>query len=909
MLKWVPALASLLAGGIGLLGVLRHWPPFPRFIAIAPQLQGIKFNTALSLIALAVALAAARSDSTSARRWSRVAFALIPIFFGCASLAEYVLGIDLKIDELFVRDIVPGYSVPGRMGFNTAACLVLLGPALILSSYARSYLAPIAVVVAGAIAIFSLSGHAFGLDASMRVALLGEMSLLTATAILLLCIGVLSLPATTQILQQVVLPTRFLLAGFVSLMLLLAATAWLYLYLASAAVRLAAQAFSVESTPISNDIAVSLDHATQTLLGARGLFAASRSVSRADWHEYVVSQELAGPQGTMGVGFSEWIEPNRLASHERQVRDEGFHEYQVRPAGVRSAYTAILYLEPFSGQNLRAFGYDMYSDPVRREAMDKAMVTGMPALSAPVQLIQNDAGDTQPGILIYVPVYSRVDAGGARRFLGFAYSPVRVADLARDAVAYVQEQYPRIGFEIVDAAAADRPMFEFPNAGALGSRSLYKSRTILPLGQRHWIVNFYSLPSFESAYRSLGPVVGLYSGISLSVAIVTLAFLLLGYRSKARTLTHRSAELVYQLALNRAVTDQMADPVFLMDLDGRVTFPNAAVERHFGFARAEIHGCPLHGTIHHHHADGSDFPEEQCPIMQSLRGEPLINYETVYLRKGGDRMNVVVSATPLYMNGTQAGAVIVAHDITERKMAEEALIRSNQELQRFAYVASHDLQTPLRSIASFTQLLEDSLHERAKPRELDWMGRIVQNTRKMERLIASLLEYARVGASTRAFVDVDLNRVVANVLETMQPQLLECGAEIVADKLPVVHGEPTQLAQLFQNLIGNAIKYRSALPPQIEIRAEQCGSERCISVKDNGIGIDERFREQIFEPFKRLHTDRHYMGTGVGLAICRRVVERHGGRLWVKSKRDEGSTFYFTLPMHASHAFPARAAS
>jgi PAS domain S-box-containing protein len=901
--RLLPLAAAGLAGGIGVLGVLRHIAALSGLVATLPALQWMKFNTAMCLISLATAVAVLPRRGAQPWRALYIALAAFPIVLGLATIAQYLFSIDLQIDQLLIRDDVRGYPIPGRMGINTAVCLILLGSSQLLIERARlQWLAQLAALIAASQALFVVVGHAAGMDELHRVELIGLMSLPTAVAILGLSLGLLCIPTITGVLQKLDLPVRVVSIGLVALIALLAITAYIYFHLAMTALRGAEQAFALESTPVANAITAYVDRASQTLLGARGLFAALGDVSREQWRKYVAAQKGAPTPGIMGVGFSEWIEPGRLISHEQKVRAEGFPGYQVNPSGVREVYTSIVYLEPFEGQNLRAFGYDMYSDPVRREAMRRAIGTSRPTMSAPVQLLQNDAGDTQPGFLIYVPVYAWLGADeDSRQLLGFAYSPVRLADLVLAAVKYVHQARPRIGFDLADAAAPDAVLYRFPQGWPLTSAPMFESRTYLHVAQRDWVLHFYSLPQFELANRSLGAIAALYAGTLLSVALVTLAFLLVGYRNKARALAVRTDELGYQLALNRGVTEQMADPVFVIDLEGCVTVANAAAEEQFGYSREELQGRPLQGTIHHHRQDGSACPRGECPIARSLVEDALLNHEMVCWRKDGRAMNVLVSATPLYTSGRRTGAVVVTHDITTRKLAEESLLRSNQELQRFAYVASHDLQTPLRSIASFAQLLQQALGSRIDARETDWLQRIVNNIRKMQRLIESLLAYARVSVASTS-LRTDLNETVNSVLDLLRPAIVEHGATVSVAPLPVVQGNPTQLAQVFQNLIGNALKYRSRRPLHIDVGAELRGSEYYFSVRDNGIGIRSEFHEQIFEPFKRLHTERTHAGTGVGLAICRRAVEQHGGRLWVESEPGVGSTFWFTLPAHPGEA-------
>jgi PAS domain S-box-containing protein len=243
----------------------------------------------------------------------------------------------------------------------------------------------------------------------------------------------------------------------------------------------------------------------------------------------------------------------------------------------------------------------------------------------------------------------------------------------------------------------------------------------------------------------------------------------------------------------------------------------------------------------------------------------------------------------------------------ERKRMEGALEekareleRSNQELEQFAYIASHDLQEPLRMIASYTQLLERRYKDKLEPDALQFISYAVDGASRMQTLINDLLAYSRVGTRAKAFVSIDCGEVVKKALKNLEIAIEESSAKISVGELPQVLGDATQLTQLFQNLVGNAIKFRGDKPPVIQISAtpetEGAAPVWHLSVHDEGIGIEPQYFERIFVIFQRLHTREEYPGTGIGLAVCKKIVERHGGRIWVESESGKGSTFHFTFP-------------
>jgi light-regulated signal transduction histidine kinase (bacteriophytochrome) len=248
-------------------------------------------------------------------------------------------------------------------------------------------------------------------------------------------------------------------------------------------------------------------------------------------------------------------------------------------------------------------------------------------------------------------------------------------------------------------------------------------------------------------------------------------------------------------------------------------------------------------------------------------------------------------------------ALAYADQMNQELQVEKSLLEnSNQELEHFAYVASHDLQEPLRMVSSFLQLLQRRYSAQLDEKANRYIAQAVDGSVRMKGLILDLLNYSRVGASQEMQL-IDCNAVLQQVLKTLDGHIEEANVLVTYDKLPTAMADEGQLGQVFQNLIGNAIKFQRDVRLQIHIGVEEDASEWVFRVVDNGIGIDEAYVERIFVIFQRLHTREEYPGTGIGLAICKKIVERHGGRIWLTSEVGEGTTFYFSLPKeHANHA-------
>jgi len=245
---------------------------------------------------------------------------------------------------------------------------------------------------------------------------------------------------------------------------------------------------------------------------------------------------------------------------------------------------------------------------------------------------------------------------------------------------------------------------------------------------------------------------------------------------------------------------------------------------------------------------------------------------------------------------------LLRQEITLRQQAEQALQKANQELaqsnaelEQFADVTSHDLQAPLATITTYAQLLEQRYENQLDTQSNQYIQHIVNGCSKMQNLIEDLLEYSRVSKNQKPLEPVDFNSILTIVCHNLESTIRKSQATIVYHNLPTIIADNYQLVQLFQNLIDNAIKSRREEPPKIEISVESRENEYLFAVKDNGIGIDSKSFEEIFQIFQRLHTSEEYSGTGIGLAICKKIVEFHGGRIWVESQLGEGTTFYFTI--------------
>ena len=363
--------------------------------------------------------------------------------------------------------------------------------------------------------------------------------------------------------------------------------------------------------------------------------------------------------------------------------------------------------------------------------------------------------------------------------------------------------------------------------------------------------------------------------------------------------SHRLAPITAARAAQEIV-HTMADALFVIDANGSIRVINDAVYALFGYRESDLIGRSI-DRLEETHAD-----ETISRTLRDLaRRGPIRDQERILRRIDGQGVNVSVSISPIGEDEAQEGAVVIARDIRERKRAEEdlrtALTRlehSNRELEDFAYVASHDLQEPLRKIQAFGDLLK-SKHAEALPEQArDYIERMQSAAKRMQILINDLLSFSRVTTKAQPFVEVDLAEIAREVAHDLELRAHDSGGHVVVGELPVIDADPLQMRQLLQNLAGNGLKFhRDGVPAIVEIRGNVDDGHCRITVSDNGIGFDEKYAERIFTMFERLHSRDKYEGTGIGLAICRKIAERHGGEIRAHSQPGHGATFVVTLPV------------
>ena len=349
----------------------------------------------------------------------------------------------------------------------------------------------------------------------------------------------------------------------------------------------------------------------------------------------------------------------------------------------------------------------------------------------------------------------------------------------------------------------------------------------------------------------------------------------------------RRAEAAAELMA--AIVESTDDAIVGADGVGRITHWNPGAVRLLGYEREEIVGQYVRTLVR-----DEDFESQNARFSRVLSGELVERIETQWVRKDGVLLDVVLTASPLRdRSGEVVGASAVVHDITARKRDEAELRRSHAELERFADIAAHDLREPLMAITQLTSLLERGVDSQRE----EIVTHLRAAAQHGSRLVDGLLDLARVGRGAPPAQPVDLRRVMEGLLDTLAPQIEAAGARVEVGPLPTVLGVEGELARVFQNLLANALKFRGDAPPVVAVSAARSPREWTLTVADNGPGVSERNRDRIFELFARGQVDGQAPGTGLGLAVCRKVVELHGGRIWVEPAPGGGSAFRMTLPV------------
>ncbi|WP_228289757.1 CHASE domain-containing sensor histidine kinase [Shewanella cyperi] len=631
----------------------------------------------------------------------------------------------------------------------------------------------------------------------------------------------------------------------------------------------------------------------QVLRSGIGLFMSSHEVSRDEWRIYVQNARLQQYYpGIQGLGYSVILTKDQLANFIASVRAEGFPDFKVYPEGDRPIYHSILYLEPFDWRNQRAFGYDMYSEARRKEAIDRAILTGNSAVSAKIVLVQETARDTQAGFLMYLPLYDNV-ASVERRAKGVIYAAFRMQDLINGIIG---EDFERLVLSIYDGEEQTAANLMFTNDPDPDNPLSYRQLRTINVGGHNWLLQVGSRTDFVSEQEYVQSLLMLFL---VAIFLLLLLYFLLN-NAKAR---HQESLFATEILSNekrfRLVIEASPCALIMTDTRGLITLVNAHTEQLFGYARDELLGRSVNVLLpdvlqqqHEEHMRG--YLANPIAKKMSLRDE-------LFGRsKDGRRVPIEVGLTPVHFaNGISVLATI--NDVSERRRIEEQktkhtreLERINKELDSFAYIASHDLKSPLRGIEQLAEWLNEDLADNASENARKYLKLIKSRIQRMAMLLDGLLAFSRIGRIEAELNQVNCADLISETFNLVAPP--EGFSLTLEGMVPNFITARVPLEMVFRNLFANAIKHHDLPQGHINVTWALDGEMIRFCVTDDGPGIQPQYHDKVFAIFQTLKPRDEVEGSGLGLSLVKKAVEHYGGRVWVESE-GRGTSFFFTWPL------------
>ena len=640
----------------------------------------------------------------------------------------------------------------------------------------------------------------------------------------------------------------------------------------------------------------------QVLRGCAGLFATSGSVGRSEWVAYVETLRVTeNYPGIQGLGFAQRVTAAGKPEHEAFIRAQGFPGYAIRPAGERAEYVPAIYLEPFTGRNMRAFGFDMLSEPERRATLLRARDTADISISNKLTLVQEPERDAQAGFIMVLPVYPRNtdlsrQENRRAKLAGYVYSPFRADDLMRAILGDLRD----VRVRIYDRAGDDEEslLYDSHKTPVASGAPEYTAVDSVSVRGHTWLLRVTSLPAFESSIDRSEPWTVLASGIAISLLLLAIIWSLATLRAHSLTLAHRMTNELRESREQLSLALEGSDLAFF---DWHIGTGAVVLSARW----AEMLGeAPRPTTTTMDALSSLVHPDDLARLRQLLRamlGGVSESYEMelrvrdsrrewLWILLRGKVTERNVAGKPLRVTGTNA-------NITQRKMVE----RMKEE---FVSTVNHELRTPLTVIIGSLAMLKESLTG-IPPDQAMMLDMACQNSARLKALVNDILDLEKVVLGVMQF------RMEAVPLGPFLQQALELN-RVYADRFKVryeLHGpmpavalaaDRERLLQVMTNLLSNAAKF-SPEGDAVVVKAAADGNVARVSVSDNGSGIPEEFRHRIFGKFAQADgsNTRHQEGTGLGLAISKSIIEHMGGRIGFDSEPGRGATFYFELPCTA----------
>tara|TARA_R110001592_G_scaffold16881_9_gene71583 strand:+ start:6304 stop:9144 length:2841 start_codon:yes stop_codon:yes gene_type:complete len=890
---------ALLSIALGLTVMLGWHIGSSALIQVFPTMAPMQYNTALGFLLSGAGLL----EIVRERRQLGGFLGGLTFLIGILTILQYMAGFDLGIDRLFIEpEITTKTSHPGRMAPNTALCFTLSGLVLMLSGFKRALIFSLSITIF-AMAAITLLGYMLNTEGVYGWGNLTRMALHTASGFVILSVGFM----TFSLLKNEDKTYDFWNLAPFSIATIVAVLSLFSWYTVE-------ESMSARNQEHFNEVVTDTQDVLkdryilyeEALRGGLGLYYASLSVERGEWKRYVEALQIEETlPGINGVGYIDYVWDKDLTAYLKRTRADQAPNFKNHPETEYPDKFIIKFIEP-SKRNAAAIGLDIGFEKNRREAAERARDSGMPALTEKILLVQDQK--KQAGFLYLIPVYDLKHTPPTieerrKHIQGWVYAPFIGSNFLSGLNKINNNE---LDFSVYDGTEISTESLIYSNdedvTRAAKSDLLY-GETQLKFAGRAWTILWRANDHYQTPSNNyLGGVILMF-GLTFALFIYFTLMRLVNSRDIiAERVREQTKELKTASDFKILVANNIPDFIFVKDAEFRIVEANNSfLSLYPEDVRKTVLGTTTLESYEKKDADEFLVNDRKAFDEGSSEAEEEITFPN------GDKR--VLFTKKVRFENTKGETFIlgISRDITDAKKAQEQILksnveleRSNTELERFAHIASHDLQEPLRKITSFIDQLDNHLGIQLDDDARLYMDFVTSGAERMQALIKGLLQYSTLTKSEADIQKLDSAEVLTLAIDNLSYKIAENEAKITAENLPKVYYDKVMLTQLFQNLISNAIKYRSKQAPEIVISAKKLSEFWEFSVQDNGMGMDEKYSERIFEMFQRLHRKEDIPGTGIGLSLCQKIVERYGGKIWMTSKPDIGSTFFFTVPVKKS---------
>ena len=806
-------------------------------VQVRPDYPTMQFNTGFCMLLCVMGFYAMQKHA----RWFAFASFLIVYALTLLTLIEYITNRSFGIDILFIRPFMSAYSnTPGRINFNTdvGLCMLSCGLMACLRNHVSQRVAVTIAILAClvfAIGAVPLLGYASGIQEAYRAGTFTRMSLGASICLILFSALLMLYTALRSPLLYRWLP----LPLFIGLLMISFAAAF--------AVRMhERQQIAQEVQSQANLLASQYSSKLQDLYDALNRIG--------------LRWETAG-----GTPQNLWV-----ADAESYVRDLPF----LSGVSWVDEQNRLRWLAPLRGRE-KLIGKVLSEDPVRGAALAKAKETQQAQVTPPLMFLDGSG----LGFVYIRPLKTTGEHGG------MITSGIHLNDFFKA----LSTPASGSGFYYT-LRHGDKIIFSTHPDTAKPDDTAWRSNATITNVNDSYLLTLYPTPDYILSHFTYVPMMVFVGGGLMSTLVALSAMLLLRERRQAGLL--RESEQSFRLAMEYSPIGMA-----LVSPEGKWLRVNEALCDIVGYRPEELLRTDFQNITH-----PEDLASDLEHVHKVIAGEiKSYSMEKRYFHKDGRLIPILLSVSLIRnADGSPKYFISMIQDISEREQFVEQLQHMNTELEQFAYVASHDLQEPLRMVTSFVGLLGSNYGDKLDAEGKEFVEIAVEASKRMQALISDLLEYARLGKDSRLSVRIDCNAEMKHVLLNLDAAIKGANAAVYVCELPDIIGNPVEFLRLMQNLIGNAIKFRRPdMAPRIRVNAEREGEHWLFTVEDNGIGMKSDYYERIFQPFKRLHNQQEYQGSGIGLAVCRKIVENFGGKISVESQVGVGSTMRFTVPVIA----------